>query len=141
VLVHFNSIIVGALHEIGDAGVTVKPLNTLPPEIVVPVVPVERGAVEVVLGTEDDDAVVAEPVEVVETELELVVDGVGGVVFLSLLHAASAETASTARAEATTGPGRGAIRAMKREATAIRLRILVRHVWIRRYRAEQRQRW
>jgi hypothetical protein len=107
----------------------------------VPVVAVEGGAVDVVLGTEDDDAVVDEPVEVVETELELVVDGVGGVVFLSLLHAVSADTASTARAEATTGPGRAAIRAMKREATAIRLRILVRHVWIRRYRAEQCQRW
>jgi hypothetical protein len=106
----------------------------------VPVVAVEGGAVDVVLGTEDDDPVVDEPVEV-ETELELVVDGVGGVVFLSLLHAVSADTASTARAEATTGPGRAAIRAMKREATAIRLRILVRHVWIRRYRAEQCQRW
>jgi hypothetical protein len=132
---------VGALHATGDAGVMVTSLNTLPPATVVPVPPVDGGVV-VEDGARVEDVVLDEDaVEEVGAELEVVVEGGGGAVFLSLLHAASAMAAIAASAAATTGPGRGLVPAMKREATAIRLRILVRHVWFRRYRAEQRQGW
>jgi hypothetical protein len=81
----------------------------------------------------------------VVTELEMVVDDGGVVLFLSLLHAPNTVTASAqASAGARREVARGCVRtteAMKREATTTRLRILVRDVWFRRYRAEQCQRW
>jgi hypothetical protein len=150
VLVHFSSIIVGALHDTGEGGVTVYPLKTLAPEIVVPVPPVVGGVVDVVVGPVLD---VVDAVEEVVAELETVVDDGGVVLFLSLLHAANTVTASAqASAGARRGPRRGPARGparggvrttegMKREATTTRLRILVRDVRLRRYRAEQCQRW
>jgi hypothetical protein len=146
VLVHFSSIIVGALHDTGEGGVTVYPLKTLAPEIVVPVPPVVGGVVDVVVGPVLD---VVDAVEEVVAELETVVDDGGVVLFLSLLHAANTLTASAqasagARRGPRRGPARGGVRTtegMKREATTTRLRILVRDVRLRRYRAEQCQRW
>ena len=140
-LVHLSSIMVGALHEMGDAGVTVNPLNALRPEIVVPVPPVEEGPVDVVVGRVLDGGGDEALDDEAATELETVVDVGGVLLFLSLLQAVSASTPTT---QASVGPRRKALRpreAMKKEARAIRLRILVGHVWLRRYRAEQCQRW
>jgi hypothetical protein len=135
------------LHDTGEAGVTVNPLNTLAPEMVVPVPPVAGGVVDVAVGPVLD--VVDDAVDDVVTELEMVVDDGGVVLFLSLLHApntvtASAQASAGARREVARERPRGGVRtteAMKREATTTRLRILVRDVWFRRYRAEQCQRW
>jgi hypothetical protein len=135
------------LHDTGEGGETVKPLNTVECEMVVPVPPVEGGVVDVVVGPVLD--VVDDAVEEVGTELVSVVDDGGVVLFLSLLHAANptsarAQASAGARRGAARGVARGGVRTtagMKREATTTRLRILVRDVWIRRYRAEQCQRW
>jgi hypothetical protein len=131
-LVHLSSIMVGALHDTGDRGVTANPEIAPVFATVVPVPPVEGGRVDVVVGPVLDTMVDDETLDDEgATELETVVE-VGGVLFfLSLLHAASASTPST---QASAGPRREALRprgAMKKEARAIRLRILVRHVWFR----------
>jgi hypothetical protein len=122
---------VGALHDTGDRGVTVNPEIAPPFATVVPVPPVEGGAVDVVGGRVLDGVVDDETLDDEATELETVVEVGGVLLFLSLLHAASASTPST---QASAGPRREALRprgAMKKEARAIRLRILVRHVWFR----------
>jgi hypothetical protein len=100
--VHLSSISVGALHETGEAGLTVKLLiRTLPDGLVVVVCGLVVGVVEAVL---DEVAVVVGGAEVDVELLEVVV---GLLLLCPLLQPPSTKTPRTATASATVRPIKG----------------------------------